>query len=196
MAASSTKKLEHHVFTSTATSADAAKVRESLERKQKLQADTNLLTLRYMIETSRDATSNPRESFVATSAAEVTAELQHPTWESYDPLDKSEHIYRFSVPARCRGIIHMVNIIYTNIAQYLNTAISSRTMDAAWQQNIVDYSCGALLISKQHWDFVVPAYRELKFTAHQLLFADTQSAKLFIIVVNDTTLYDFFFYFF
>lgn len=198
MAASSStdKKTSYSVFTRES----AAQVRRTIEREQKTRADSNLMTLRFMTAASRDVNPDDTDSMMASKVTRIIAEKEHPPWEAYDPLDKSEHIHRYPVSAEHRDIMHMVNITYTNIAQYLNDCIRAREIpvltDCFWLQLVADCSCGALQYSSQRWEFSVPAYQDLKFTAHQLLFFDTNNAKLFIITVNDTTPYDYFFYFF
>lgn len=94
----------------------------------------------------------------------------------------------------------MITVTYTNIAQLVTRSIKAKTLDGlsptAWMQSVADVSCGALTSSEQYWNFTVPAYKELKFTAYQLLFHDASTAKLFVIIVNDIMPYDFFFYYF
>lgn len=127
-------------------------------------------------------------------------EQEHPNWLHYDPLDRSERIHRFPIKSEHHGIVHMVNITYSNVAVHLNECIKKREMGnvdvKAWLQSIADRSGGALRCSEQYWNFKVMAYKDLTFTAHQLLFFDVKNVKLFIIVVDQVHPFDFFFYFF
>lgn len=191
----SAKKSHPGIFTARPGDEEAAIARRAIELEQKKIANQNLSQLRFMMDVSRDTEGH--DAFMADGLLRAIAEDEHPLWAEYDPLDKSERVHRYPLDASHRELLSMINGIYANIAACMNKIIEGRQFDVeSTTTMLADISGNALVKSTRRWPFTVRDYAELRFDAHQMLVADSTNVKLFIITVNDTVPFDFFFYFF
>lgn len=187
------EKSQLSIFTTRTAcgAAEAAAVRRDIERQQKRLADGNLLQLRYMTDVSHDTDTDIIGSGVL---EEMTAE-QHPSWREYNPLLRTERIHRYPLNASHATLLPMVTTIYGTIMEHLQHALDKPSYPAIIDE-LVEASLGALYHIGNRWPFTVANYPSLRFCAHQLLLTDSHNVKLFVIVVNETHVYDYFFYFF
>lgn len=175
--------------------AEAAATRATIVEQQKQQADMNLSQLRFMIGVSQGV----EDEYMSGGLLGAIADEECPAWSTYDPLMRAEHIHRYPVYQCHTPLLTMITAVDVSIGDYMRKAADQRrfpgTVDVALQ-DLEDVSAGALVKSARRWPFTSPAYPSLRFCAHQMLLADSKSVKLFIIVVNESVPYDYFFYFF
>lgn len=153
-----------------------------------------------MTEASTDNVIDPHDAMMKGSLQRVIAEDEHPNWQSYNPLLRFEHFHRYPLLPSHHALLPMINTVFSCVASYVQCSISAKKIDApcvdVWLQNIVDMTHGTLSFSPKKWQFHVSEYPAVTFAAHQLLFGDSNNVKLFVIVLNESIPYDFFFFFF
>ena len=198
--AASSEKNDYGTLTTHSRETKAIIMKQKIEDEQRKQANENLLRMRFLTETSSNNVIDPHDAMMKGSLERAMAEDEHPNWQAYNPLLRFEHFHRYPLLPSHHSLLPMINTVFSHIASYIQCCVGAKKLDAPcvdiWLQNIVDLTHGTLVFSPKKWSFQVLDYPAVTFAVYQLLFSDSNNVKLFIVILNESVPYDFFFYFF